>query len=343
EPLIAFPLVLPMGWKNSSPIFSTATETIADLANMRLAARNKAHPHPLDDLAESILPVAPAPPTNMALLPPIVHDPSLARSGSSLSYVDLFVYNFVGLAQDVGDSTSNRATYSTARCGQHLSSPHTVRPSRWHEPVLLKKLRAGDCSWDTIKLVLGWFVDTRTLIIQLPPHQIQHLSKILATIPCTQRQTSLKKWHLILGELRSMAIALPGAQNIFSTMQNALAQRTGGCIALHKGVYDALDDFWWMHQHISSRPTRIAELVPLLPVAEGHHDASGAGVGGIWFPSPSLIPRKGYTNKCPLAWWFQWPQEIINKLVTDNNPHGSITNSVLSWRLVSFILMHRRT
>ncbi len=31
--LIAFPLVLPMGWKNSPPIFLTATETIADIIN----------------------------------------------------------------------------------------------------------------------------------------------------------------------------------------------------------------------------------------------------------------------------------------------------------------------
>lgn len=36
EPLIAFPLALPMGWKNSPPVFSTATETIADLANRSL-------------------------------------------------------------------------------------------------------------------------------------------------------------------------------------------------------------------------------------------------------------------------------------------------------------------
>jgi hypothetical protein len=33
KPLIAFPLVVPMGWTNSPPIFSTATETIADIAN----------------------------------------------------------------------------------------------------------------------------------------------------------------------------------------------------------------------------------------------------------------------------------------------------------------------
>ena len=37
EPLVALPLVLPMGWTNSPPIFSTATETIADIANYRLA------------------------------------------------------------------------------------------------------------------------------------------------------------------------------------------------------------------------------------------------------------------------------------------------------------------
>jgi hypothetical protein len=36
EQLVDFPLVLPLGWSNSPPIFSTATETIADLANRRL-------------------------------------------------------------------------------------------------------------------------------------------------------------------------------------------------------------------------------------------------------------------------------------------------------------------
>ena len=36
EPLVAFPLVLPMGWKNSPPIFSTVTETIADLTNQQI-------------------------------------------------------------------------------------------------------------------------------------------------------------------------------------------------------------------------------------------------------------------------------------------------------------------
>ena len=52
--LVAFPLVLPMGWKNSPPIFSTATETIADLANKHINdASHHPVPHPLSTLAST--------------------------------------------------------------------------------------------------------------------------------------------------------------------------------------------------------------------------------------------------------------------------------------------------
>ena len=120
-------------------------------------------------------------------------------------------------------------------------------------------------------------------------------------------------------------ISPPRRRNIFSTMQNALATKTNSRVALHKGVHDALDDFRWLHQHIATRPTRIAELVPLLPVAEGHHDASGAGAGCIWFPSSTITPREGYSATTPIMWRFQWPQHITRPLVTDKNPRGTIT------------------
>ena len=59
EQLVAFPLVLPMGWKNSPPIFSTVTETIADVANQQLASQTTPGPHPLDAAAAAV--VAPSP------------------------------------------------------------------------------------------------------------------------------------------------------------------------------------------------------------------------------------------------------------------------------------------
>ncbi len=103
EPLIAFPLVLPMGWTNSLTIFLTATETIADIANARLSLGWLPPSHPLDDLAasvsvppheaywgsESMPPSEPYPACN----------PSLPMVGAPATYVDVFVDDFMGLAQ----------------------------------------------------------------------------------------------------------------------------------------------------------------------------------------------------------------------------------------------------
>jgi hypothetical protein len=103
EPLIAFPLVLPMGWTNSPPIFSTATKTIADIANARLSSGWVPPSHPLDELAASVS----APPHEAywgsKLMPPLEpypnRDPSLLTVGAPAAYVDVFVDDFVGLAQ----------------------------------------------------------------------------------------------------------------------------------------------------------------------------------------------------------------------------------------------------
>jgi hypothetical protein len=113
-------------------------------------------------------------------------------------------------------------------------------------------------------------------------------------------------------------------------MQNALTTaQSKNRIALGKGVHDALNDFRWMHENISTRPTCITELIPLPPVAAGHHDASGKGAGGIWFPGSQLTPRVGYTSSAPLVWRHEWPPHITARLVTDTNPSGCITNSDL--------------
>ncbi len=99
-----------------------------------------------------------------------------------------------------------------------------------------------------------------------------------------------------------MALALLGSQNIFSSMQSAISTQSKGCIALAKGVHDDLDDFCWMHANITECPTRIAEVIPLPPVAEGHHDVLGSKAGGVWFPGAYLTPRVGYTSTAPVVW-----------------------------------------
>ena len=333
EPLIALPLVLPMGWKNSPPAFSTATETIADLANQRISIDVDPPPHHLDDMAASVHPPDPEIPSSTAAIQastsiPSDRDPSLPTSSRPLSYVDVFVDDFVGLAQTT--AYSRRVRRVLLHAIDDVFRPLEPGDSSFRqEPVSVKKLRKGDCSWSTIKLVLGWVIDTTAMTIQLPQHRVDRLVEVLSSIPPHQKRTSVKKWHSILGELRSMALALPGSRNMFSRLQNALSQSDGNRISLKKGVHQALEDFRWLANDISSRPTRIAELVPLLSSAEGHHDASGLGAGGVWFPSASLHPRQGYLPNVPVLWRYQWPQEIVDRLVTSENRSGTISNSDL--------------
>jgi hypothetical protein len=54
ESLIAFPLVLPMGWTNSPPYFCAITETVADVTNNKIRRHQQQPPHRLDELANTV-------------------------------------------------------------------------------------------------------------------------------------------------------------------------------------------------------------------------------------------------------------------------------------------------
>jgi len=334
DPLVAIPLVAPMGWKNSPPVFSAATETVADLANAKLRQPTyAAPPHPLDDLAEEVAPARTRPPTpplasSIAVDVPVARDPSLPTEGPPLQYNDIFVDDFISLAQ--------RPFLRRVRRALLHSIDQVFRPldasdgPRRREPVSLKKLRQGDCSWDTCKTVLGWMLDTVNLTLQLPPHRLERLCEILNSIPRNQKRTTVKKWHALLGELRSMSIALPGSRNLFCRLQHALTKRQNRHrIALRRGVHQALDDFRWLVEDLDRRPTRLAEVVPLRPVAEGHHDASGAGAGGVWWPGDNVDARGIVSPVQPVLWRHPWPQWVRDALVSTSNPHGTISNSDL--------------
>ena len=126
-----------------------------------------------------------------------------------------------------------------------------------------------------------------------------------------------------------MSLALPGACNMFGRLQNAISVTSKTRVDLNKGVHQALDDFRWIAKDITERPTCLAELIPLTPAAEGHHDASGKGAGGAWFPADTLQPREGWESNIPVLWRLEWPKYITRRLVKLSNPSGTITNSDL--------------
>ena len=213
--LVAFPLVLPMGWKNSPPVFCTVTETAADLTNQKLCDPSyQPGDHKLSLKAEQLHPYAniqepqggeDSNPTSIK--PPANRDPSIPIKLTPLSFVDVFMDNFIALGQIKG--TCHHVQNVLMQAIDQGFCPLDVSNDPYcTEPISLKKLCKGDCSWETCKTVLGWIINTVEMTIKLPEHRIQCLGDILAPIPATQKCIGIKKWHKILGQLQSMSLVL---------------------------------------------------------------------------------------------------------------------------------------
>jgi hypothetical protein len=142
------------------------------------------------------------------------------------------------------------------------------------------------------------------------------LLAILETIPRSQRRTSRQKWQELVGEIKSMAMALPGGRGLFSQLHSVLTYdsnpQPADRLRLTTAVHDLLDDFRWHASTITSRPTRWGELVDSQPVFRGAVDASGMGMGGVWLHAEDAAP--------PLLWRVQFPDAIVSRLVSADRP-----------------------
>ena len=350
SPLVAFPLSLPMGWTESPPYFCAFTETIADVANARILKWRNPKKHPLTRDADSTpaspepFPDRPRPGTVPTIRIPGRRNPLLPDRRRILATVDVFVDDFIAAAQG-----SKRRLNRVRRILMHaiddvMRPVDSDDPTFRKQPISVKKLRQGDACWSTIKKVLGWIIDSVAMTISLPPRRLQRLAELLASIPETQSRLAIDKWHQILGELRSMSLALPGSRGLFSSLQAALQSSDGKRLRLTKSFHDALAEFEWIRSDLASRPTRLQELVPTNPTLLGAHDASGIGAGGVWFPGATAIPRRArvlsidpdgakrrhrLTSNRPVLWRYIFPEHIRARLVSFKNPTGDITNSDL--------------
>jgi hypothetical protein len=171
---------------------------------------------------------------------------------------------------------------------------------------------------------LGWEVDTLAQTIALPPHRKARVRKLLAEY-WTKRRISVKSMHKLLGELRSMALGIPGSAGLFSLLQQALtaALCSKNRVKLNSMTRSHIRDLLLLAQDVEARPTRIAELFPKSPAhVYGLCDASKLGFGGVYFASKSV-------GSPPIIWREPVPQDLQDRLVSDDNPSGDITNSDL--------------
>lgn len=317
DPLVAFPLALPMGWVESPPYFTSVTETACDLLNAALRRGDRTLPHPLESLAAT--PPIAATPTPCRGARGIAYEGSTGTRLPPLAYGDVYVDDFILAAQ------TKRHQQRVMRCALH-SIDQVLRPlassdgQHRKEPVSVKKLLQGDACWATRKTILGWDMDTVSGTLNLPVHRLTRLYTLLDAFPPTRRRVPISEWHQLLGELRSMAPALPGARGLFSVLQDALRKGDRSRVRLTRHVFDSLADFRAIADSLRDRPTRFRELVPVgAPIALGACDACLRGMGGVWFRP----------NAAPVVWRARFPPSIQQALVTSNNRGGTVSISDL--------------
>ena len=68
---------------------------------------------------------------------------------------------------------------------------------------------------------------------------------------------AVKTWHKILGELRSMSLALPRARGLFRYLQEALRHVKGKWVSITKAIHATLEEFRQIQETLQLRPTRL--------------------------------------------------------------------------------------
>jgi hypothetical protein len=189
EPVLAFPLALPMGWVESPPCFCAVTETITYLANQRLRTGDLTSQinHRLDSDADTYTDDAPEPQW-------WTQEPDLPAS-PPLAQIDIYVNDFIGVAQGSHPFLERvrRTLFETVDEVLHPLEETDACANR-EEPISVKKLRKGDGAWNTTKVILGWKLNTLTLTTELTPSKFACLHQIL-DIPTTQKRAGLQKWQ----------------------------------------------------------------------------------------------------------------------------------------------------
>ncbi|KAL7525054.1 hypothetical protein ACHAWF_002174, partial [Thalassiosira exigua] len=176
--------------------------------------------------------------------------------------------------------------------------------------------------WEVRKELLGWVFDGATRCIELATKKQEAILKELKNVLRMKRGVPFKRIEKLVGKLRHAAIGIPGGKGLFGPINQMMQFRPRYVRwKTWRAARQAFDDWRQLIRAAAKEPTHTKELVPDEADYVGALDASGEGAGGVWIP--------GKTELAPIVWRFEWPPEVVTRLVTEDNPEGDITNSDL--------------
>jgi hypothetical protein len=272
--LIAIPLSLPMGWAHSPPYFCAFTETIADLSNATQLGEQILVHKCLHESQQFDQPQH----TTFAPSAIVLGSPNAPQSADTDVYID----DFIAMAQ-----SPLHLPWLNALLHALDSVFQDADDSSRRQIILASKLQKGDACFSTSKRILGWDIDTVNMHISLPLHRLQSMTESLTNL-LQHKRVSRKKWHKILGVLRSTTPALYGAHHLFSLLQHALTKATGR-IRLTSLLRATFHEWLHLVATAAACPMPLASTVPRCPTSLAATDASKQGMGGFWVSNDAIV------------------------------------------------------
>ena len=196
-----------------------------------------------------------------------------------------------------------------------------------NDAISYKKVLKGESQWALIKDILGFTFDGDAKTLWLEEPKRDALVTILKGWIRSARDTSagipFKEFQSVVSKVRHAFIAIPAGKGLLSPC-NELLRIEPNFVYLHrdKMLLDALlKGIRTLLTTCVTLPTKCSQLVADWPDFVGVKDASKYGVGGVIF---------GEKMACvPTVFRLKWPQDIQDRLVSESNPSGDITNSDL--------------
>jgi hypothetical protein len=211
------------------------------------------------------------------------------------------------------------------------------------DPISFKKIMKGEGVWALQKDILGFTFDGEagghTMVLEAPKREflLTILHKWIRTAKRKGAPIPFLEFESVTSMLRHAFIAIPAGTGLLTPCNRLLAKRPK-VVALGRNqeLLQALLDCRILLREATIAtiaPTPCKELVNVWPEFVGVKDASKHGVGGI------IV---GELRACvPTVFRAEWPKDIKDRLISEKNPTGTITNSDLEMAglLLLFLVM----
>jgi hypothetical protein len=263
------------------------SDTVADLGNAQIQDLSWDHTKTFDPISAKLpLPTSSTNSTHFKKAQPLI----VTIPPNNLGKVDVYLDDFITVTPDL-DNNCARVNNAIPLAIHSIACPlDPINPMPRKDIIAMKKFLA-EGKLEERKIVLGWEIDTRSLIVSLPQDKFikwnLELEKLLSA-----KRVNKQQLEISLGRINHLANIMPTIRHFLGRLYHALARAS-------KHHWTSLTLHEKLDLHLTQKFL--------------HEAASGVSINNIVFRKPSIIYRSdasefgigGYNVTTGMAWRYE--------------------------------------